>query len=254
MKRIVRPQSSKVAPDVLGRRQFLSGVLLGGAGSVAMASGRYLPRSLPKLESGQSRGDLLSHDVTIVDTGEHPEKRVLFGSYGPDGLPVSSISGTYVGADGSAIVVSVKEGTQEVTVVYSGSTEVLAHGYIKRGDVSQCEVGDFVQLGTFIDMHGQRHADYVNANPLATWGLVRDVTEDQIGLDISWGSWWQSGMAQIMPYTRIYALGSFTAEGTAVLAAGDTVYFTAMLDSPTTEWSECWAVQIRQSPDFNEAD
>lgn len=178
--------------------------------------------------------------TALAETGQTVQVRV-----GPDGLPRSGFNGRYVGSNGSAVFVDSQGPAGIVRVATTPTTEVFAAGRRALGDVSGCNPGDDVDVGTyFANTSGARVARFINANAISYWLWLTSVSSESFtgetyGAMMGGSDLGASATCSIMPFTS-FQPDEYTP------SEGDYVFCGAFSQSPDSDRGTIWAVTVTQ--------
>lgn len=220
------------------RKEFLGGLLTGAAGAAVFGAAVGAPTAVAALGRTNARGELEAEGVLASGL-------VYRITYGPDGFPVGSIQGTMIGSEGNALLLAVNNGARTIRLHITGKTNVWAAGRNRVGDVSDCQPGDHIQAGTFFDASSNRVAEFLTANPLATWMYVdEDATDNYVNVYWQGTSWMYGGLTAAL-FTRVVDQDTGTESTMDSLKAGNYLHVSSMTDVPGDSWRTCWPIVIR---------
>lgn len=131
-------------------------------------------------------------------------------------------------------------------VATTPTTEVFAAGRRALGDLSGCNVGDDVDVGTYFanSTTGARVARFINANAISYWLWLTGVssvsfTGETYGAMMGGADLGVSATCSIMPFTN-FQPDNYTP------SPGDYVFCGAFSQSPDSERGTIWAVTVTQ--------
>lgn len=228
------------------RRRFLQAIATGTLGVAVLPAVR---------QAGSARADGKAWRASAAPSAPGGPRRLTFAErLGPDGLPVGGVAGTFIGTEGSTVLVGITSPPVGVIRVgLTGMTSVLARGSIVQGNVSGCQPGDRVNIGTYFSTDAQRVAEYINANAFAYWAQVTQVSDTSLtAIPYYAGSAWPAISALTIPETTVYsrdadvppAHGTSAAE--SILAVGDGIHMTGLGSSGGPNPDTLWTVTIHQ--------
>lgn len=230
LKRTVEEEAAVADPsfDPLSRRRFLAGLVTTTVGVTGMAGA----------------GDALA---SVSRSGDKAGMKKIGPRLGKDGLPLLSVEGTYIGADGDAVLIGVNEAIRVVRVLVTPTTMVTAHGRRAFGDVSALKAGDVINVGTQFDYQGTRMATWMVANLYASVAEVESVRHDSLefrpAYDDERGKW--VCKAVLTDYTQVHAPGP--GKGLDAIKRGDYIHFVGTMPAPTMSYDvPMWASAINK--------
>jgi hypothetical protein len=227
LKRTVEEEAAAgdAAFDPLSRRRFLAGLVTTTVGVTGIAG---------------------AGDAIAAVSGDKSGTKRIGPRLGKDGLPLLSVEGTYIGADGDAVLIGVDNG-RVVRVLVTPNTMVTAHGRRAFGDVSAVKAGDVINVGTQFDYQGTRMATWMVANLYASVAVVESVRHDSFefrpAYDDERGTW--ECRALLTDYTQVHAPGP--EKGLDALKRGDYIHFVGTMPAPTMSYDKpMWASAINK--------
>lgn len=104
-------------------------------------------------------------------------RNVIISRIAKDGLLPKFVAGTLVATSATSVTVYVPLTNSNIEVEYTPTTRVTAGGSTTLGDISACNVGDRLNMGTYFGSSGFRIAEYIRANVVIGNMVVTDVDE-----------------------------------------------------------------------------
>ena len=180
---------------------------------------------------------------------DKPGDKKIGPRLGKDGLPLLSVEGTYIGADGDAVLIGVDAPIRVARVLVTPSTMVTAHGRRVFGDPSSLKAGDVINVGTEYDYAGNRMATWLVANLYASVAWVQTAKgrsfdfspayDDERAEDIC--------TALVTSYTQMHSIDN-KANSPAALKPGDFIHFVGTMPAPAMSYGvPMWASMINKS-------
>jgi len=169
MKKAISADSQNEACQ-LERRRFLGGLLY-TAGAMTLTGG------LVDGLGTRAYAEVPSNGIAVLKTASG--RTILQPTMAKDGLPALFVAGVLVAVNNGSFVIEIPQrSSQQIELLYTGSTTVNAGGKKASGDLGSCNPGDRVNVGDYLNAAGKRVATYVNANVVIGWVNVTAMTPD----------------------------------------------------------------------------
>jgi hypothetical protein len=246
-----KPKATGQPGHPRARRRFLTQIATGALGVLALPVVHDATDGLTHGPRTTTRSP--GKASTVHSARDRARAMVLSQRLGPDGLPVGSVAGAFIGTEGRTVLVGVAEPPVGVIrVKVTGHTEVWARGRRAEGDVSACRAGDRVNIGTYFAGR-MRVATYINVNGLAYWAKVTNVGSGSLtAAPYYGGSAWEPIAVSMSRWSTVYSRdpdvppvhGRGAAK--AMLNPGDSIHMTCLGSSPQPNPKAIWGVTIHQ--------
>lgn len=177
-------QESCLVKEGRNRRAFLGSLVVGAAGaafaSVGVSDADATPSGVPP---GVTVPAGVPSDVQYMPLGNGAYElyqivngqKIIYARLARDGLLMGYVWGNYVAQSAGTFTLFVPLIADTVAISMAPDTVVLAGGEERIADLSLCNVGDELSVGTTLDASGGRVAEYVRANVMIGFVQISQV-------------------------------------------------------------------------------